>query len=259
MSILRRVERELEERIRRFFAPSQEDCGREVLELQRAILDEITARMAPIGRGRRVFPFAYLEVHISVPSEEQRPVYALAFAEGDRLAADVRAALREAGADPPPGLRVVTALEEQRIPGGFQIVYRDKPPAAPPPEPQRATLTVTLGKAAPASYTFGPARVNIGRMAEVLDEQQRMVRRNQVAFLEGADAVSSTVSRAHAHIQWDAASGEYRLYDDHSAYGTNLFREGALLRVPSGAGRGVALRSGDEIYFGQARVRFELG
>lgn len=257
MSILRRVERELDERIRRFFAPS-EDRGREVLELQRAILDEITGRVGPVGRGRRVFPFRQLEIHIGVPSEDQRPVYALAFAEGDRLAADVREALREAGAEPPPDLRVETALDERPIPGGFQIVYRDKPAAAVKPAARAATLTVLLGKAEPPSCTFGAARVNIGRLAEVLDDQQRLVRRNQLAFAEGADAAASTVSRAHAHIQYDPESGEYRLYDDHSAFGTTLFRDGALLTVPAGAGRGVALRSGDEIYFGQARARFEL-
>jgi hypothetical protein len=80
-----------------------------------------------------------------------------------------------------------------------------------------------------------------------------------VAFAESDDAVTTTVSRAHAHIQYDPATGEFRLYDDHSAYGTSLFREGSLIAVPAGAGRGTALRPGDEIYFGQARTRFEIG
>ena len=44
--------------------------------------------------------------------------------------------------------------------------------------------------------------------------------------------------------------------DDNSAYGTSIFRDGALMRVPAGPGRGIVLRAGDEIYFGKARVRF---
>ena len=85
-----------------------------------------------------------------------------------------------------------------------------------------------------------------------------MVRRNQVAFLESGEGANATVSRAHAHILYDPESRAYRLFDDHSAYGTSLFRSGGLVAVPAGASRGVALESGDEIYFGQARARFEM-
>ena len=65
------------------------------------------------------------------------------------------------------------------------------------------------------------------------------------------------MSRAHAHIQYDAATGEYRLFDDNSAYGTSLLREGRMITAPAG-GRGIRLESGDELYLGQARVRFEI-
>lgn len=258
MSILRRVERELDERIRRFFAASPDERGREVLELQRAILDQVTARVESIGRGRRVFPFRHLAVHIALPAPDEQPVYAMAFVEGGRLAADIRDALRETGVEPPPDLRVEVSLEAQEIRGGFQIVYHERPPApATPAVAPPATLTIVTGQAAQPSYALGAARVNVGRLADVVDESQRLVRRNQVAFAESTDPVTATVSRAHAHIQYDAATGEYRIFDDHSAYGTTVFRGGELLTIPAGASRGVALRPGDEIYFGQARARFE--
>jgi hypothetical protein len=35
-------------------------------------------------------------------------------------------------------------------------------------------------------------------------------------------------------------------------------REGRSIEVPGGNTRGVRLRSGDEIYFGQACLRFEI-
>ena len=260
MSILRRVERELQDRLRRAFAGSGAGGGRELLEVQRAILDEITGKVQTAGRGRKLFPFRDLEVHIGVADPADRPVFSLAFAEGDQLAADIRDALRETGCEPPPDLAANVVLEEQQIPGGFRIVYHEKASApdrsvAPPPA---ARLHVLHGKASQACYEIGAARVNIGRLEEVLDEQQRLVRRNQVAFAESSDPANATVSRAHAHIRYDAETGEYRLYDDHSAYGTSLFRGGALVPVPAGAGRGVALRDGDDVYFGQARTRFEL-
>ena len=76
--------------------------------------------------------------------------------------------------------------------------------------------------------------------------------------VEVAEGPNATVSRAHAHIAWDPSSGTFRLFDDNSAYGTSIFRNGALLNIPAGASRGIALRTGDEIYLGQARLRFEL-
>lgn len=259
MSILRRVERELDERIRRFFAGTTGEQARGVLEIHRAILDEVAERVEAVGRGRRVFPFSRLSVHIAVPAPEERPVYTLAFAEGDQLAADIREALREAGAEPPAGLRVEVVLEEQPLAGGYRVVYHEKPAPQPARAPARpATLTILRGETSQRVYTLGTGRVNIGRLADVLDGRERLVRRNEIAFADSADPVASTVSRAHAHIRYDAASGEYRLYDDHSAYGTSLFRDGALLSVPAGAGPGVALRPGDEIYFGQARARFDV-
>jgi len=68
--------------------------------------------------------------------------------------------------------------------------------------------------------------------------------------------VNDTVSRAQAHILRTSA-GEYRLFDDRSSHGTRIFREGRTIALPSGSPRGVKLQPGDEIYFGQACVRFE--
>lgn len=256
MSILRRVERQLDERLRRLFDPGGVE-NRGVLEIQRGILDDITAKVQPVGRGRHAFPFRRLEIHVAAP-EADRPVFSVAFA-GDQLASDVREALRESGCEPPSGLQVEVVLDDAELPGGFRIVYHEKP-AAPAPAavpPPNGRLVILQGQASQSVYALGASRVNIGRLAEVLDDRERLVRRNQVAFAETGDAITSTVSRAHAHIRYDAVSGEYRLHDDHSAYGTSLFRDGALVSVPAGASRGVALAAGDEIYFGQARARFE--
>ena len=53
------------------------------------------------------------------------------------------------------------------------------------------------------------------------------------------------------------ASGEFRLFDDGSAYGTSVIHNGRLVNVPPAGGRGLRIMPGDEIYVGQARVLFE--
>ena len=66
------------------------------------------------------------------------------------------------------------------------------------------------------------------------------------------------MSRAHAHIA-ATPTGEYRLFDDRSSSGTRILRAGRTIALPAGSPRGTKLQSGDEIFFGQACVRFEVG
>ena len=110
------------------------------------------------------------------------------------------------------------------------------------------------GKTAQPEYTLEKARTNIGRIAELTDAEQRVVRRNDVVFEEG-DEANATVSRRHAHIRLEA--GEYRICDDESEFGTRVFRDGRAIEVPAGNRRGERLRPGDEIYLGRACLRFD--
>jgi pSer/pThr/pTyr-binding forkhead associated (FHA) protein len=114
---------------------------------------------------------------------------------------------------------------------------------------------VIRGKAQHDEYALDRPRTNIGRLAELSDAEQRVVRRNDVVFEEGADDANATVSRKHAHIRLDA--GEYRICDESSEFGTRIFRDGRSIEVPSGNRRGEKLRPGDEIYLGRACLRFE--
>jgi hypothetical protein len=120
-----------------------------------------------------------------------------------------------------------------------------------------ARLVVMRGKAAMETYALDKPRTNIGRMQELTDSEQRVVRRNDVVFDEGEDEANATVSRAHAHIRLETPAGEYRICDDESEYGTRIFREGKSIEVPAGNRRGERLRAGDEVYLGRACVRFE--
>ncbi len=74
------------------------------------------------------------------------------------------------------------------------------------------------------------------------------------------------MSREHAHIQYDRATGEYRLFNDrwyplagpHPAEcGIWVVRDGMSQEVHRNS-RGTKLEPGDEIHFGRAVVVFEI-
>jgi hypothetical protein len=241
VNILKRVEKELDERLRQVFAADRvAGEKRDFLEVYHAILEDAAAHVQRLPRGRRVFP--YNEVTVELTEEHAR------LAPHDELLADMREAIAREECDPPEiRLTIVPA-------DGFRVRYSES--TAKPASKPSARLIVVHGKAERDEYSLERPRVNIGRLADVYDDQQRLTRRNEVFFPEGSDPANGTVSRAHAHIRFDSDTGEFRLFDDNSAYGTSVFRDGTLLKVPAGPGRGVVLRDADEIYFGQASVRF---
>src|SRR5262249_19067425 len=76
-------------------------------------------------------------------------------------------------------------------------------------------------------------------------------------FAECTEEPNPSVSRRHAHIEAAGSPAEYRLYDDRSAYGTSVQRNGVTIVVPPGP-RGIRLQSGDEIALGEARLQVEI-
>ena len=110
-----------------------------------------------------------------------------------------------------------------------------------------------------APYEMVTPRVNVGRLPEVADVKSRMVRCNDLVFPENLDPANSTVSRVHAHIEFDPATGDFRVFDDASRAGTRVVRQNRTLPAPAGATGGVRLHDGDEIYFGAVCIRLEIG
>ena len=274
MSFFSEVEKTIERAFRKWteraFGPAQSD---ELLLVHRAILEEIEGKVQTIQRGQRLFPYNYLHVKLVSPEPERRALFQAAFAQDRRLEKDIRESLEAAGCALPAAFAVDVETAEEG-PKGFEIAYaiRETPPvptpARPPvpvtepepvpaPAPIAARLVVTCGKAGRETYTIDKSRTNIGRMQELTDSQQRIVRRNDIVFEEGGDDANATVSRAHAHIRFDRPSGQYRICDDESEFGTRIFREGRSIEVPAGNRRGERLCAGDEIYVGRACLRFD--
>ena len=245
------IERGFRHWTERVFGPAQSD---DLLLVHRAILEEIESKVQTAARGRRIFPFSHLVVTLVSTDAGRRALYEAAFSEGGRLESDIREALEGAECELPRGFSVEVKTSEAGE-KAFAIEYgmesRHGASAAPP----AGRLTVLRGKAARQEYALGTGRTNIGRMAELTDTEQRVVRRNDVVFEEGGDEANGTVSRKHAHIRCEA--GEYRIADDGSEYGTRIFRDGRSIEVPSGNRRGERLRPGDEIYLGRAAIRFD--
>jgi hypothetical protein len=255
MSLLSEIEKTIERGFRtwteRVFGPAQSD---ELLLVHRAVLEEIAGKIQTLARGRRVFPYPRVTVTFVSADADRRGLYQAAFGEDGRLEKDVRESLEGANCQIPRGFSVEVKTAETGT-GNFGIDYGVEPIKEAAPRVS-GKLVVIKGQAEHPEYEIAKPRTNIGRLAELTDAEQRVVRRNDIVFQEGADEANGTVSRKHAHIRLDA--GEYRICDDGSEFGTRVFRDGRPIEVPAGNRRGEKLRGGDEIYLGRACLRFEV-
>jgi hypothetical protein len=257
MSLFTNFEKTIERGFRHWtekvFGPAQSS---ELLLIHRAILEEIESKVQTVARGARVFPFAQVTVTLVSADPARRAVLQAAFAEGARLDHDVRQVLEGAECQLPRGFAVEVKVAEDGS-SAFEIEYGASAPQQPLESKPDAVgrIAVVKGKAEREEYLLDKSRTNIGRMAELTDAEERVVRRNDIVFEESGDKTNGTVSRKHAHIRRDG--GEYRICDDESEFGTRVFRDGRQIEVPAGNRRGERLRSGDEIYLGRACLRFE--
>jgi hypothetical protein len=251
MTIFSEIEKAIENSFRRFteraFGPAQSD---DLVLIHRGVLEQVGGKIQTAGRGKRVFPYPRIVVTFVSPDPDRRALYQSAF--GEKLESDIREALQASSCEMPRGFCVEVHSAEI---GGepFTIEYSVDRPSPAPTTPAR--LTVIRGKAQQSEYSLDKPRVNIGRLAELTDSEQRVIRRNDVVFEEGADEANATVSRKHAHVR--SEDNEYRICDDASEFGTRVFRDGRSIDVPSGNRRGERLRPGDEIYLGRACLRFD--
>jgi hypothetical protein len=236
----------------------------ELAEIRHAILDEVERKSHRSG-GRNLFP--YNRICICIRGADAQQAGAL---EGDFLRdyfeGEIRGALAKSEAHYPEGLRISVDVSSDRPAKGEKwlsvATTFEEPPAAPKPQELVGRVIVMEGSASEPSVTADKPRTNLGRTLDVY-RTQGLSRRNHVAFVED-DEISRTVSREHAHILRDAATGEYRLFNDRfysrekgESCSTWIIREGMSQEVHRN-GRGVKLQHGDEIHLGRAVLRFEL-
>jgi hypothetical protein len=268
VSFLEKLEKTLDKRLGAIFGGSREGPGeRDAIELYRDALDQIGARATVSKRGDRVFPFDTIRVELMAASAERKALLEALF-EPVQMGEDVKAALVSQRATAPAKLTVTVQYPAEAL-VELRVLFEKTAPdptaegeavaPAPPPIPLIPVLLRTIeGASSEQAFVANQQRVNIGRERDVVDAQGRAVRRNDLFFPEGAEAINASVSRTHAHIRFDGRSGEWRIYDDGSKLGTSIFRAGRRIEVPAHAPRGAMLLPGDEIYLGQARIRLEV-
>lgn len=270
------------EAVRRWTRPWP--TGTEPMEIRRAVLDEVESRIVSAGGGKRVFPFNRLRIRLLAPGPREKDELEALVGDAWDLPAEIRERIAERGCPVPPDLDVSVEVTDVADPafGGrrYRIDFERSERTARPPAPALPTLvsgagtvavptpsvessrptlelTVLKGTATRKVYSFPAGRVHIGRMEEIADEEGRVRRRNDVAFQEDGD-INQTVSREHARILYDEASGELRLRAEPGASSTRIFRDGRSIDVSGRDPRGVRIQSGDEIYFGRASVKVTI-
>jgi hypothetical protein len=236
--------------------------ARQPIEVVTAIADDVAREIQPAGRGRVGFPFNQVRLSFAAP-EAAAQARLDAICEGPPSLRDrIVLRLQSAGCAV-VDLDVVVSYQPAPGPDWARPEYhvdllRVREPPRPAPITEAALeLTITQGSAERAAYTLTGASLSIGRGAEVRDSRLRLVRVNDVAFVEGAAGVNQTVSRCHARIERDVSPGRFRVFDEGSAQGTSILRGGKTMAVPGGS-RGSSLRDGDEIALGEARLRVKI-
>jgi len=240
-------------------APSLEEPP-ELAEIRLAVLDQIREKSYRSG-GKKVFPFDLLRVQLRGVEESRCAVFGGQFFR-KYLLQEMRGALANAGCRYPENLRVdveVTGGLPQRGEPWLRVETAQQEQAAAASAVAR--LVVREGVANVPEIPLTKARTNIGRVVDVI-RSEGLFRRNDLAFAMD-DEVNRSVSREHAHIAFDKATGEYRLFNDrwyplggHDC-GTWIVRDGMSQEVHRNS-RGTRLEPGDEIHFGRAVVVFEV-
>lgn len=261
--------RRLETRIARTLEGAAERVSgsgeRSPLEVIHDVVDAVEQELVAVGRGRRVFPYNSVRVLLAAPSPDARRRYEVLVEDRPTLRERMLDRLNAAGADVSDlDVQVAYASEARDdwkatdFHVEFACVTRVLESVAVEPAPRSSIeLTVLVGTASERTCTLDLARIDLGRGVDVRDTRNHLLRTNHVAFTEGDDEINRSVSRRHAHITCDPATGCWRIFDDGSAQGTSVLRNGSAIVVRNGS-RGVRLRDGDEIALGEARVRVRV-
>src|SRR5262249_36143363 len=162
----------------------------------------------------------------------------------------IRGRLEEVGCVAPVDLAVETRVVAGDPPENWgdralRIDYRERKrtrsAAVRDEGPRRLRVTVVNGSAEARKQEFDSDRTDIERLGRVETSGGRAVRHNHVAFRDDGGDVTSSVSRAHAHIAYDAEMGDWLVFDDGSAQGTRILRAGRTIDLPRQGSRGVRL------------------
>jgi len=252
-----------------FGATAQTSDSPEVAEIRFAILDEIKKKTQRAG-GKELFPYNLVRIHIRGVGDAESSIFERDFFRGF-FEQEVRANLTKTACRFPLDLRVEVRVATTLPRGNDKWLWietlSEERKVEPPLDTRArktARLAVVSGAANKPEITLQKARTNIGRLVDVY-KSEGLSRRNDLVFAEDTP-INRTVSREHAHIEYDKESDEYRLFNDRwYKRGNKTEANCGLWIVRDGAGqevhrdtRGAKLQPGDEIHFGKAVVKFQI-
>jgi hypothetical protein len=256
---VRRLARSVESKLERLLG-IQQSGELEPLEIAALIVREVEGHVEPTGRGRRRLPFTRAEVVLLAPTRTSQDRLAAALEDLDEK---IRVRLRELDCELTGRFGVELRYARKPRKGWaadqrYELLLSREPADAVPPasDVPPVRIVVLSGAATRRSYTLRQKTIHVGRTSDPGGPPGRS-RRNDVVFLDDQDEAASSVARAQAHIAYDPARREFRVFDDGSRNGTRVLRAGEAIVVAPQSPRGVRLICGDEIQFGRAAVRFE--
>ena len=232
----------------------------ELAEIRFAVLDEVRRNSYRAG-ARQVFPFDLVRVRMRGMEEGRAAVFRSGFFQ-HYLEHEIHGTLRAEHVRFPEQLLVeVEVGTGLPLPNEPWLTVAVECREQPTGQEKAARLIVRQGSANVQELAIDKPRVYIGREPKVY-RNGGIHRRNDLAFVEESE-VNRSVSREHAHIEYDRMTGACRLFNDRwyargTDCGTRIVRDGVSLEVPRDT-RGTRLEPDDEIHLGGAIVVFTLG
>jgi hypothetical protein len=233
------------------------ESPRELAEIRFAVLEEVRRNSYRAG-ARMVFPFDLVRVSMRGVEESRATVFRSGFFRS-YLEHEIQGNLRADSVRFPEQLRVeVEVATGLPLPNEAWLTVAAGSQEHPAGSGKPGRLVVRTGSANSPELPIEKPRVHVGREVDVF-RNGGMRRRNDLAFVEDSE-VNRSVSREHAHIDYDKTTGEYRLFNDRwyargTDCGTRIVRDGVSLEVHRDT-RGARLEPGDEIHLGRAIVTF---
>jgi hypothetical protein len=233
-------------------------------EIRQHILKQLESKIEVDASGK-IFPFGKIIILLKAPDTSLRDDFQNALLLDGSLKADILHRLEASHARYPGDLEIDIEIDPAPAQDAsihssqskFEITFIKPEPISQSEIPE-TNIVITKGIAQHPAYRIKKERILIGCLSEVHDREGRMVRRNDVVFLDTSDDINSTVSDSHARIWFEPEEGGFYIMDETSRYGTRIVRHGRSIDIPSGGENGIRLQSGDEIYCGQACFQFEI-
>ena len=233
------------------------DSPPELAEIRFAVLEEVRRHSYRAG-ARMVFPFDLARVTMRGVEESRAAAFRSGFFR-TYLEHEIKGNLHADSVRFPEQLRVeVDVTTGLPLPNEQWLTVAVSAQEHPAGSGKPARLVVQNGSANAPELPLDKPRVYLGREVDVY-RNGAMRRRNDLAFVEDSD-VNRSVSREHAHIDFDRATGEFRLFNDRwyargTDCGTRIVRAGVSLEVHRDT-RGTRLDPNDEIHLGRAILIF---